>query len=116
MMMPWMSLVILLCFISHHAFEFSRNAAEISTHIYKVYYYFISFLFFYVTPEFLPFFAVLISYKGSKIQECYNIAHLLGLALSRLHFTYSSVPLTSKRVTSVDCDVLVNKMATKICY
>ena len=41
-----MSLVILLCFIFHHALDFSRIAAEISTHIHKVYCYFILFYLF----------------------------------------------------------------------
>ena len=42
--MPWMSLLILLCFMFYHARDFSRNAAQIATHIYKVYYYFLYFI------------------------------------------------------------------------
>ena len=56
------SLVILLCLYSISPSIFSRNVVEISTHNFRLLFYFILMQ----HPNFLPSFAVFVSYKGRK--------------------------------------------------
>lgn len=43
-----------------------------------------------------------------------QISHSLGFPLGKLPFTYLGVPLTSKCISGVDCDILFDIMTTKI--